>query len=122
MMVKFMLEIASSTMRFASPKGNEKFGGRRNETKTNRGILAALAALTRFSCPAASTDSIESPACRERVDDAVEITASTRLQAATRDSGSFRSPKHNSTPNDLSASSFSLELVGRTSALTLWFW
>src|ERR1019366_6104511 len=118
MMVKFRLDTASSTWRLASASGNDMPRGRRNETKTNRATLAALAALTRFSCPAASTDSIESPACREKVEDAVEITASTPRHALLREPGSFRSPTHNSAPHDRRVPNFSLALVARTSART----
>jgi hypothetical protein len=45
-----------------------------------------------------STDSIESPACRERVEDAVEMTAFTPRQAPASESGSLRSPTLTSTP------------------------
>src|ERR1035441_1941249 len=110
--------MASSTARFASASGYDRPRGRRNETKTNRSMPAALAAFTRFSCPAASTDSIESPACREKVEDAVEITASTPRHALLREPGTFRSPAHNSAPHDRRVSSFSLALVARTSART----
>jgi hypothetical protein len=111
--------MASSTARFASASGYDRPLGRRNETKTNRPMPAARAAFTRFSCPAASTDSIESPACRERVEDAVEITASTPRHALLREPRSFRSPTHNSAPHDRRVSNFSLALVARTSARTL---
>ena len=84
----------------------------------NRLIPADFAASTRCSCPVSSTDSIESPACRDRVEDAVEITASTPRQAPANESGSLRSPTHTSTPRLLRSATFSVELVARTSALT----
>jgi len=93
-------------------------GDLRNETKTNRSTLQLLAAFTRFNCPAASTDSMESPGWRDDVADAVEIIASTPRQAAATESGSFRSPTHNSTPDACRAAILSFELVARTSALT----
>src|SRR5690348_13039663 len=61
---------------------------------------------------------MESPGCLAKVEEAVETTASTPRQAATIDSGSFRSPRHNSAPDDRRTSTFSFELVARTSALT----
>src|SRR4051812_30141399 len=61
---------------------------------------------------------MESPACRVKVEEAVEMTAFTPRHAAAIDSGSFRSPTHNSAPDLRRASTFSLELVSRTSALT----
>src|SRR5438552_12151790 len=118
MTVKFRLVTAFSTALLASPRGAVIPGVLRNETKRNRPTLAALAAFTRFNCPSASTDSIESPGCRDKVEDAVEITAFTPRQAATIESGSFRSPTHNSAPDDRKASIFSFELVARTSAFT----
>src|ERR1019366_4250284 len=118
MMVKFRVAMAFSTASLASPRGQAMAGDLRNETKTNRSTLQLLAAFTRFNCPAASTDSMESPGWRDDVADAVEITASTPRQAAATESGSFRSPMHNSTPHDCRAAILSFELVLRTSALT----
>src|ERR1019366_10717318 len=118
MTVKFRLVTAFSTCSLASLRGNDILGGLRNETKRNRPTLAPFAAFTRFNCPATSTDSIESPGCRVKVEDAVEITAFTPRQAAAIDWGSFRSPTHNSTPDDRRASIFSFELVPRPSAFT----
>src|SRR5258708_15601475 len=115
--VKFRLVTASSTSLLASPRGNDT-GGLRNETKRNRPTSAAFAAFTRFNCPAASTDSIESPGCCDKVEDTVEITALTPPQAAAIEAASFRSPTYNSAPDDRRASIFSFELDARTSALT----
>src|SRR4051812_7062542 len=118
MTVKFRPSMAFSTCSFASLSGDDIPGVLRNDTKTNRFTWASLAAFTRFNCPTASTDWIESPGCRVKVDDAVEITPSTPRQAAATDSGSFRSPRHNSTPIDRRVWTLSFELVARTSALT----
>src|SRR5580658_258652 len=118
MVVKSSSAIARSTRAFASASGKEIPDWRRNETKTNRLTPAAFAASTRCSCPASSTDSIESPTCRERVEDAVEMTASTPRHAPASKLVSFRSPTNTSTPHPRKDASFSLELVGRTSALT----
>src|SRR5580700_6450280 len=93
-------------------------GNLRNETKRNRSTLKLAAIFTKFNCPTASTDSMESPAWRDNVEDAVEITAFTPRQAAAIESGSFRSATHNSTPDDWRAAILSFELVPRTSALT----
>src|SRR5215469_10337877 len=98
--VKFNSLTAFSTCSFASNRADDIPGALRNETKRNRFTLASRAALTRFNCPTASTESIESPGCRDNVDDAVEITPSTPRQAAASDCGSFKSPTHNSTPDD----------------------
>src|ERR1700722_5612057 len=122
MIVKLSPAIACSTRAFASASGKEIPDGRRNETKTNRLAPAAFAASTRCSCPASSTVSIESPTCRERVEDAVEITASTPRHAPASEPVSFRSPTNTSTPHPRKDSTFSLELVGRTSALTFSPW
>src|SRR6202048_3340737 len=100
MTVKFRLAIACSISRFASPSGEDKSGAWRNETKTKRFTSAALAVFTRFSCPAASTDSIESPGCRESVEDAVEITASTSANKFLMEAKSFKSPTDIFTPHD----------------------
>src|SRR5688572_13115719 len=98
MIVKFRVAIACSTAALASPSGEGRAGDLRNETKRNLSTLQLFAAFTRFNCPAASTDSIESPGWRESVEDAVEITESTPRQAVASESGFFRSPTHNSTP------------------------
>src|SRR6516165_3505477 len=118
MTVKFNSLMAFSTCSLASDRGDDIPGARRNDTTRNRFALASRAALTRFNCPTASTDSIESPGCRDNVDDAVETTPSTPRQAAAIDCGSFKSPTHNSTPDDRRSSILSLEAVTRTSALT----
>src|ERR1700730_15271549 len=111
MTVKFRLAIACSISRFASPSGEDRSGGCQNETKTNRFTSAALEVFTRFSCPAASTDSIESPGCRESVEDDVEMTASTPVNKFFMDSKSFKSPTHISTPHERRVSTLSGELV-----------
>src|ERR1035438_5934024 len=116
--VKFSALIASSMCAFASASGKERLAGRRNETKTKRSTPAAFDASTRLSCPCSSTDSIESPACRDKVDDAVEMTAFTPLQAPASEPVSFKSPTHSSTPHFSRDATFSGELVVRTSALT----
>src|ERR1035437_3623715 len=118
MVVKFRVVIAFSTASFASPSGKDRAGDLRNETNRNRSTLQLFAVFTRFNCPAASTDSMESPAWRDNVEDAVEITAFTPRQAAAIESGSFRSPTHNSTPHVCRVAILSSELVPRTSALT----
>src|ERR1700730_5561859 len=61
---------------------------------------------------------MESPACRESVDEAVETTVSTPRQAVRSDSGSLRSPVAGSIPQAVRSTIFSGELVGRTNALT----
>src|ERR1039458_6038518 len=118
MVVKFRVAIAFSTASFASLSGQAMAGDLRNETKTKRPTLQLLAVFPRFNCPAASTDSMESPGWRDNVAEAVEITASTPRHAAASESESFRSPTHNSTPDDWRAAILSRELVPRTSALT----
>src|SRR5271157_1126162 len=118
MVVKFRLVIAFSTASFASPSGEDTARDLRNETKTNRPTLQLFAVFTRFNCPAASTDSMESPAWRDLVEDAVEITAFTPRHVAAIESRSFRSPTRNSTPHECRAAVLSFELVPRTSALT----
>src|ERR1700733_14812288 len=110
--------MAFSTCAFASPSGNEISSEWRNEVKINRLTAAAFAASTRCNCPTWSTDSIESPACRDKVEDAVEITASTPRQATASEPGSFRSPTQTSTPHLRRHSTLSAELVSRMSPLT----
>jgi hypothetical protein len=60
---------------------------------------------------------MESPVCRENVDDAVEITADTPRLAWTSDAGSFKSPTASSMPSEASCVAFS-EAADRTSART----
>ena len=97
--MKFMSAIAFSTCAFASATGKEIPDERRNDTKTNRRTAALFAASTRCNCPDSSTDSIESPGCRDKVEDAVEITASASRHATASDAGSLRSPTQSSTPH-----------------------
>src|SRR5689334_5903476 len=108
MTVKFRLSTASSTCSFASARGKDIPGVLRKDTKRKRLTFAFLAAFTRVSCPSASTDCIESPGCLDKVDDAVEITASTPRQAAAIDSASLRSPVHSSAPDARKLSTLSL--------------
>src|ERR1051326_7992607 len=68
--------------------------------------------------PCRSTVSIESPSCRETVDDAVEITALAPRHAAVSDSLSFRSPRTSSAPRLFRRVAVSGLAVARTSALT----
>src|ERR1035438_5996232 len=116
--VKFRALIAFSMCAFASPSGKLRLAGRRNETKINRLTPAAFAASTRFSCPCSSTDSIESPACRDKVDEAVEMIAVTPRQAPASELVSFKSATHRSPPQSFRNDTLSGELVVRTSALT----
>src|ERR1035441_7901899 len=117
MTVKLKSESAASTRIFASARGNEIPAACRNETKTNRLTALAFAPCTRFNCPASSTDSIESPACREKGEDAVEMTVSTPRQAEMSELESFRSPTHSSTPQRRRASTFSDRSEKHTSEL-----
>jgi len=84
---------AGSTARLAAVNGNWMSRFSRNDTKTNRSTAARLAASTSASWPRWSTVSIESPAWRDNVDDAVEITACTPVHARSSDASSLRSPR-----------------------------
>src|SRR4029077_972612 len=99
MTVKFRPLMEFSTCSLALARGPDMAAVVLNETYRNRFTLASFAALDRFILPAASTDSIESPGCRLKVDVAVEIIPSTPRQAAAIESASFRSPKHSSVPH-----------------------
>ena len=61
----------------------------RNNTKTKCSTPAARAASTSASWPCLSTVSIESPACLDNVDEAVEITDCMPAHARARDGGVF---------------------------------
>src|SRR5207237_3046297 len=79
---------------------------------------ADSSASIRFSCPCLSTVSIESPSCRDNVEDAVDTTASAPRHASSRDRRSFRSPGTRSAPMLRKCPTFSGSDVSLTNALT----